>query len=89
VGFRDFWESKLKASKWVLTTLEEGYSIPFTELPGRYEEPNNASALQNMKTVRAQVADMIKMGVVKVVKDKPWCVSPLGNTQAYQPLRGS
>jgi hypothetical protein len=62
----------------VLKTLEEGYKIPFLEEPDRYEEKNNASALQNMRKIRAQVAEMVASGVVKIVKEKPWCVSPLG-----------
>jgi len=53
--FRDFWVKELKASRWVLDALDQGYTIPFTEEPGQYEEKNNASALRNMQIVREQV----------------------------------
>jgi hypothetical protein len=76
--YRKFWREELNASSWVLKTLEEGYAIPFTEEPGAYEEPNNASAKENMKEVRALVAEMIANGVAKIVREKPLCVSPLG-----------
>lgn len=42
--FRKFWKECLNASEWVLDTLEHGYKLPFTTLPGNYEERNNASA---------------------------------------------
>jgi len=74
----EFWKNNLKASDWVLKTLEFGYKIPFESLPDQYEEKNNASALANMVEVRKEVAKMIELGVVKVVRQKPHCVSPLG-----------
>jgi hypothetical protein len=76
--FRDFWKNELRASKWVLETLNDGYSIPFEVEPEQYDEPNNASAKSNMKKVRQLVSEMIANGVAKIVKEKPHCVSPLG-----------
>ncbi len=76
--FRKFWKEDLKSSDWILNTLKDGYKIPITEVPGPYEEKNNATVLQNMKKVRGLVGEIITMGVVKVVKEKPHCVSPLG-----------
>ena len=82
--FRRFWTDNLKASPWVLSTLENGYEIPFENLPTDYEEENNASAKHNMKEVRKIVADMIKENIVKVVSKKPKCVSPLGLVSKIQ-----
>ena len=73
------------ASEWVLKTLKDGYAIPFTEVPGAYEEKNNASALQNMHTVRSIVADMIASGIVEVSRSKPTCISPLGLVSTPKP----
>ena len=50
--FRNFWREVLNASKWVLDTLESGYKLPFRELPGDYEERNNASARADPAEVR-------------------------------------
>ena len=73
-----YWRDTLKASDWVLKTLQNGYSIPFTTLPECYEEPNNASAVAKLPVVRAIVDQMINDGIVKRVFKKPKCVSPLG-----------
>ena len=50
--YRDFWKDILGASNWVLETLKEGYKLPFAELPGPYEERNNASARADPSEVR-------------------------------------
>jgi hypothetical protein len=76
--FRSFWEEELGASNWVLDTLEWGYRLPFVSEPGTYEERNNATAREKPGEVRRIVAEMIALGVAKVVKHKPTCVSPLG-----------
>ncbi len=76
--YRKFWIGDLNASPWVVDTLTNGYAIPFNEIPGKYEEENNASAKKNMSEVRKIVAEMIEKGIVKVTKDKPKCISPLG-----------
>lgn len=76
--FFAFWKEELKASDWVLLTLQQGYLIPFKENPSIYSERNNKTVRDNMKIVRCIVADMISKGIVKVVKEKPFCVNPLG-----------
>lgn len=76
--FRKFWKNELQASPWVIDTLARGYKIPFEKIPSSYEEENNASARDNMKIVKQIVAEMIESNVVKVVRKKPKCVSPLG-----------
>jgi hypothetical protein len=76
--FREYWEKELKASRWVMETLRNGYRIPFGETPTEYEERNNASATKNMTVVKQLVAEMIESNIVRVVKEKPICVSPLG-----------
>jgi hypothetical protein len=75
---RAFWQDTLEAQSWVMDVISNGYAIPFTSLPPRYEEPNNTSALKNMEIVTSLVHEMIALGVVSVVKEKPFCVSPLG-----------
>ena len=72
------WKDGIQSSEWVLDVLQNGYSIPFKDEPGPYEESNNASVIRNMKTVRQLVGDMIATGIVKVTSVKPVCVSPLG-----------
>ncbi len=83
--FRSFWKDVLMASPWVMKFLDEGYRIPFETIPGKYEEENNASALKNMKIVREIVKDMVDSNIVKIVQEKPTCVSPLGLVSKAQP----
>jgi len=68
----------LKASAWVVKTLDQGYEIPFLSLPGDYEEENNASARNDKAVVEKLVKEMINKGIARVAKSKPTCVSPLG-----------
>ncbi len=82
--FRPFWRDTLKASPWVMDFLDKGYKIPFSSLPGPYEEENNMSAKKDMKTVRKIVQDMIDKKIVKATKIKPRCVSPLGLVSKLQ-----
>ena len=74
---RDFWQRNLKAGEWVMDTLKNGYVIPFETFPEAYEEPNNASAYQNMSFVYKAVAYLKDSGIVKFIDYKPHCVSPL------------
>ena len=80
----EFWEKELKASEWVLNTLRKGYMIPFRDTPTQYEERNNKTVRENMQIVRGIIADMIAKQIVKVVKQKPTCINPLGLVSKVQ-----
>ena len=80
----DFWEKELRASEWILNTLRKGYLIPFRENPSKYEERNNRTVRDNMKITRGILADMIAKKIVYVVKEKPFCVNPLGLVSKLQ-----
>ena len=49
--FRQFWESELETSDMVLSTIRNGYSLPFRILPPPSHEGNNASAKKDMEFV--------------------------------------
>ena len=46
---RGFWKDVLKADKFILDMLEQGYKLPFKDgiLPQRYYEKNNKSAIKH------------------------------------------
>lgn len=75
---RAFWLETLNCGSWVEEVLSEGYKIPFTSLPGPYEEDNNASVKRQPVVVADIVMDLMRLGVVEFVSTKPRCVSPLG-----------
>ncbi len=79
-----FWKDELKAANWVLDTLIEGYKIPFLSRPGVYTERNNLSAREQPDIVRIQMKEMIQKKVVKVVRDQPTCINPLGLVSKVQ-----
>ena len=49
--FRDFWPEELKASEFVMKTLEEGYELPFSSNPTPSFKQNNASARNDLEFV--------------------------------------
>jgi hypothetical protein len=75
--FRQFWLEELKYNDWVKQLLKIGYVLPFREAPPLYEEDNNASAQAQMDYVREAVRQWEQQGVVRITKEKPFCVSPL------------
>jgi hypothetical protein len=75
--YRKFWKETLKANKWVLSTLKSGYILPLASKPPAYEEENNASARNNMSFVQTEVEKLQRQGVIRIVQEKPHCVSPL------------
>ena len=80
-----FWRDTLQAGDWVLDVLENGYSMPLEGIPPIYEERNNGSARQHKVFVRDTVLQMAKEGIVRLVKDKPHCVSPLSVVSKISP----
>ncbi len=75
---RSFWLTTLKCSPWVEEILRRGYKIPFKSLPGKYEEPNNASVMKNPQIVAEIVLELKKQRIISFTDSKPFCVNPLG-----------
>jgi len=76
----DYWKNELRAGSWILNVLQNGYKIPFKDgvEPPLYEERNNATAREDPETVERLITEMIVLKIVKVVSERPHCVSPLG-----------
>lgn len=76
--YRKFWWDVLKPDNYVRKIIESGYRLLFeNEEPGRYEEPNNKSAITEMSYVREEVKEMLRKKSVTEVFHKPYCVNPL------------
>ena len=75
----EFWKTILKADKYILDMLENGYKLPFMsgQEPERYREKNNKSAMKHMGFAVSEVEKWAKKRVVLEVYTEPWCVSPL------------
>lgn len=65
------------ASDFVLSTISDGYVIPFSSTPHSMFFNNNRSAFQNHDFVDTAIADLVDNGCAIKVPFKPFVVSPL------------
>lgn len=79
--FRKFWENELKpyTSELLATTISNGYSLPFSQIPPRSMEGNNKSAKEDMQFVRAEVLRLESLGCISRVTTRPHLVLPLSS----------
>ena len=68
---------ELGASAWVIKTLTEGYSVPFSRLPGKYKEENNRSAIKHAGMLWEKMLEWEKKGFCVRVKTEPFCCNPM------------
>ena len=68
-----------------MDVIENGYVIPFEQVPPPYEEENNATAKRQMQFVRETVYELKEAGVVEFTTQKPECVSPLTVSEKTKP----
>ena len=61
--------------------MEQGYSIPFKEIPGKQINNNNKSARDNKNFVSEEVEKLLKNGCISQVSERPHVINPL--TVAY------
>ena len=72
----DYWV-KIGASDFVLSTVKEGYIIPFIKSPCRMFLKNNKSAIINSDFVDKSVSELLASGCVKELPFTPFVVSLL------------
>ena len=77
--FREFWFETLFCSDLVKDTIQNGYELPFAELPPDCFEQNNKSARDDSEFVRNEVYRLEKLGCIIRVDEKPRCVLPLSS----------
>ena len=75
----------LNPDAFVLGVLQHGYRLPFKDdiLPGRYREPNNRTALNNLPYLRSHVKTLVCDATVEEVFECPLCCSPLTVASRY------
>lgn len=65
------------ASEFVTGVIEEGYKLPFREIPPMAEFKNNGSALKHGSFVSVEIDRLQELGCITEVNDKPVVVNPL------------
>ena len=74
---RSFMTETVRAGAWHMRLLEHGFTPDFKAIPPAYTEPNNRSAMKNLRFVREKVAAWEADGHVEKLAQKATCNSPL------------
>ena len=77
--FREFWKEVIKPSSFVLETIENGYQLPFAQVPPASFEQNNKSARDDECFVTSEVLRLEKLGCISRVQTRPYIVLPLSS----------
>ena len=72
-----FWEDILKPAPWILGCIKEGYKLPLRQLPGRFSQPNQKSALENKEFVSQALEELQQNKCIVRVHERPYICSPL------------
>ena len=72
-----FWVNTLKASKFVSSIIEHGYSLPFMEACTPFYAKNNASSLQHRNFVEDAIENLLQTGCIVETEKMPFVCNPL------------
>ena len=72
---------KVGTSSYILSVIEEGYKIPFKEMPPNQKCRNNRSARDNPEFVNKEIKILLAKGCISKVEYTPYVINPL--TVAY------
>ena len=73
-----FWQ-RIKANRWVISVISDGYAFPFLELPPRHEMTNHKSAFEEEAFVSGQIMELLSAGcVTETNRSDVHVISPLG-----------
>jgi len=82
-----FMKEVIGAGKWQLEVLENGLSLDLKEIPRKYREKNNVSAVNNMSVLKDKVAEWEKEGYVERLTEPAWCCNPMTVAAKYDPVK--
>ena len=74
-------EKWVQAVSYILSVIEEGYKIPFKEMPPNQKCRNNRSARDNPEFVSKEIKILLAKGCISKVEYTPYVINPL--TVAY------
>ena len=72
-----YWKNELKATNFVIDTIEHGYKIPFSHVPPQFYARNNKSSLNHSEFVESAIADLLVKRCAIEVASRPHCCNPL------------
>ena len=71
------WEKKIGASRYILSVIENGYTLPLKTTPQKVYLKNNRSARDNPNFVSEEISNLLRKGVISESKNQPDVVNPL------------
>ena len=67
----EFWSNSVQASDFIISTIVDGYRIPFFDLPPSYAIPNQSSAFKFKDFLNEGISELIECGCVMEVDIPP------------------
>ena len=67
----------ITSNGFILSVIEDGYKIPFKEMPESVDLKNNKTARDSMEFVKSEVNKLLENSCAVEVKDKPIVINPL------------
>ena len=71
------WE-KLTNNSTVINWIRDGVSIPFHNIPQKFELPNRSLKEKYKQFVSDEIKQLLTQGAIEKLNYKPYCVSPIG-----------
>ena len=82
-----FWKN-IDASPWVINIIEDGYAIPFVEMPPHAFFSNSELAFKAQDFVSSEISDLLERGCIKEIsRSEAHIISPLSVADIGDKLR--
>jgi hypothetical protein len=82
-----FMREVIGAGKWQMEVLSNGLSLDLKEVPRKYKEQNNMSAVKNMPVLKEKVKEWEEEGYVERLSEPSWCCNPMSVAAKYDPVK--
>ncbi len=82
-----FMREVIGMSKWHEEVLTNGLSLDLKDIPRRYNEKNNVSAIKNMEVLKKKVKEWEDDGYVERLDGPAWCCNPMSVAAKYDPVK--
>ena len=82
-----FMKEVIGAGKWQIGVLTDGLSLDLKEIPRKYREKNNVSAVKNMAVLKDKVKEWKDEGYVEQLSEPAWCCNPMTVAAKYDPVK--
>ncbi len=82
-----FMREVIGAGKWQIEVLSNSLSLDLKEVPRKYKEQNNMSAVKNMSGLKEKVKEWEEEGYIERLSEPAWCCNPMSVAAKYDPVK--